>query len=54
VKDFFMDLKIPSEFRVRIPILISQGDPVWICGHRIDDRFKVTPETKRMLKVTVT
>jgi hypothetical protein len=26
---------------------------VWVCGYRIDDRFKVTPSTERVLKVTV-
>jgi hypothetical protein len=26
---------------------------VWVCGYRIDDRFKVTPSTERVLKVTM-
>ncbi len=51
VKDFFIDLKIPVEQRSLIPIL-AQGDRiVWICGYRLDDRFKVTPQTKQVLKV---
>ena len=54
VKDFFMDLKIPSWKRASTPILLSEGTPVWICGLRIDDRFKVTPETRNILKVTLT
>lgn len=54
VKDFFVDLKIPSGKRASTPILLSQGTPVWLCGLRIDDRFKVTPETKSILKVTLT
>jgi tRNA(Ile)-lysidine synthase len=54
IKDFFIDLKIPSEMRALIPILVSQDTPIWVCGHRIDDRFKVTSETKRILKATVT
>ena len=53
IKDFFIDLKIPSEMRAKIPILLSRDTPVWICGLRIDDRFKVTSETKRVLKVTI-
>jgi tRNA(Ile)-lysidine synthase len=53
IKDFFIDLKIPSEMRTSIPIVVSQNIPVWICGYRIDDRFKVTPETKKILKVTI-
>jgi tRNA(Ile)-lysidine synthase len=53
IKDFFIDLKIPSEMRVLTPILVSQDTPVWICGYRIDDRFKVSSETKRILKVAI-
>ena len=54
VKDFFMDLKVPSRKRASTPILLSEDTPVWICGLRIDDRFKVTPETRNILKVTLT
>jgi tRNA(Ile)-lysidine synthase len=53
VKDLFIDLKIPSEIRALTPIVTTQNDPVWICGYRIDDRFKVTPVTERILKVTI-
>lgn len=53
IKDFFIDLKIPSEMRATIPLLVSQDTPVWVCGLRIDDRFKVTSETKRVLKVKI-
>jgi len=53
IKDFFIDLKIPSNQRASIPILTSQDTPVWICGYRIDDSFKVTPDTKTILKATI-
>ncbi|MFC1581236.1 tRNA lysidine(34) synthetase TilS, partial [Thermodesulfobacteriota bacterium] len=53
VKDFFIDLKIPSEDRATTPILFHKQRPVWICGLRIDDRFKVTPGTKKILKATL-
>jgi len=53
IKDFFIDLKVPSEVRAAIPILTSQDKVVWVCGYRIDERFKVTPRTKKILKVTV-
>lgn len=52
VKDFFVDLKIPFETRKRIPILTCGKALVWVCGLRIDDRFKVTPKTRRILKVS--
>jgi tRNA(Ile)-lysidine synthase len=51
LKDFFVDMKIPSDARSRIPVL-AQGDQlVWVCGLRMDDRFKVTPSTRRVLKI---
>jgi tRNA(Ile)-lysidine synthase len=53
VKDFFIDLKIPSEQRALTPIITSGDRIVWICGYRIDERFKVTSHTKKMLKITI-
>jgi tRNA(Ile)-lysidine synthase len=53
IKDFFIDLKIPLAERARIPILTHHDMPIWVCGLRIDDRFKVTQATKRVLKVTL-
>jgi tRNA(Ile)-lysidine synthase len=53
LKDFFVDLKVPLEQRRSTPILCSEDTPVWVCGFRIDDRFKVTPDTKRVLKLTL-
>lgn len=53
LKDFFVDLKVPMEKRRSTPILCLDDKPVWVCGFRIDDRFKVTPETKSILRVTL-
>ena len=52
LKDFFIDLKISSEARAQIPILVQRNTPIWVCGLRIDDRFKVTPDAKKVLRVT--
>ena len=52
LKDFFVDRKIPSRVRSRIPILAQGNRVVWVCGLRIDDRFKVGPRTKRILKIS--
>lgn len=53
VKDFFIDLKVPSEKRASTPILTSGDKIVWVCGYRIDERFKVTAETKKVLRVNI-
>jgi tRNA(Ile)-lysidine synthase len=51
LKDFFVDLKVPLEQRYSTPILCCDDTPVWVCGFRIDDRFKVTTETKKVTKL---
>ena len=43
VSDFFVDLKIPRTEKMKIPIVESGGNIVWVAGCRIDDRFKITP-----------
>jgi tRNA(Ile)-lysidine synthase len=53
LKDFFVDLKVPAKMRYSTPILCCDDTIVWVSGLRIDDRFKVTPETKRVLKITL-
>ncbi len=52
LKDFFVDMKVPSDIRSRIPILTQGNQPIWVCGLRIDDRFKVTSSTRKVLRVT--
>ncbi|MCB0503616.1 MAG: hypothetical protein KDD32_13120, partial [Bacteroidetes bacterium] len=36
-----------------LPVLFSGEKMIWLVGHRIDDRFKVTEETKRVLKLKI-
>ncbi|HYV86393.1 MAG TPA: tRNA lysidine(34) synthetase TilS [Patescibacteria group bacterium] len=49
VKSFLIDRKVPVAERGRIPLVLENGRIAWIVGHRIDDRFKVTPATRRIL-----
>jgi tRNA(Ile)-lysidine synthase len=48
LSDFFTDLKVPLHRRRVIPIL-ECGDIIWVCGYRIDNRFKITPATRTAL-----
>jgi tRNA(Ile)-lysidine synthase len=54
VKDLFIDLKVPPVIRKQTPVLLKDDNIVWICGYRIDDRYKITPRTKKILKITLT
>ncbi len=51
VKDFFINNKIPREIRRKTPVLVSRDAIVWIVGHRIDERFKITQQTRNVLKI---
>ena len=53
LKDFFISRKIPLHQRRRIPLLLSDRNIVWVFGQRIDERYKVTGSTRRVLKATV-
>jgi len=46
-----VDEKVPRDERNEIPIIMSGDDIVWIAGFRGDERFKVSDETKRFLKM---
>ena len=50
LKDIFIDNKIPTEERKKIPILENGNDIVWVCGIRIDNRYRVNEKTKRILR----
>lgn len=51
LSDFFTDEKVPRFEKERIPILESDDTIVWICGRRLDDRFKVTPSTRSVVRL---
>ena len=53
IKDFFIDLKIPRKERDKIPLLTFKDRIVWVVGYRIDEYFKLTKDTKKILKVRV-
>jgi len=51
VSDFFIDEKVSRFEKYSIPILETNGKIIWICGKRIDNRFKITEKTKRIAKL---
>ena len=51
VSDFFIDNKISNLEKSRIKFLCSNDRIIWIIGHRIDDRYKITKKTKNILKI---
>ena len=53
VKDFLINTKIPRDERRRILVLLNHNQIIWILGHRIDDRVKITQQTKNVLKIEI-
>jgi tRNA(Ile)-lysidine synthase len=52
LSDFFIDKKISLAEKEKIWVLLSENKIVWVIGFRIDDRFKITAETKNVLFVS--
>ncbi|WP_374950798.1 tRNA lysidine(34) synthetase TilS [Mucilaginibacter sp.] len=49
LSDFFVHQKIPVNRKNDIPMLVNgNGDIVWIAGYRLNERYKVTENTKKV------
>ncbi len=53
ISDFLIDQKISLVDKDRVTVLESNGEIVWVVGHRVDNRFKITDETKHALAIKV-
>jgi tRNA(Ile)-lysidine synthase len=53
IKKYFIDHKIDCSERRQCPVLLSDNRVVWLAGHRISGYFKVTPSTRRVLRVEI-
>ncbi len=55
LQDIFVDDKIKAIRRNRIPIIIdARGRIIWVCGVRMAEDFKVTPHTRKCLRLKLT
>ena len=51
LQDYFVDAKIPRAERDSIPLLTSPEGIAWVIGCRVDERFRATETTVRVLTV---
>lgn len=52
LSDFLKDLKLTTRQKEECHVLTTANDEiVWVVGRRIDERFKVTDQTKTILKI---
>jgi tRNA(Ile)-lysidine synthase len=53
VSDFFVDEKLSVADKDTATVVECGGNIIWVSGHRIDDRFKITPETTKRIRLTI-
>ena len=53
ISDFLIDKKVPLNLKKEIFLLTSNGSVVWVMGMRIDDRFKVTDKTEKVILLKI-
>ena len=51
LSDFFIDNKFSLVEKEQTWLLISNNEIVWIVGHRLDNRYRVTDKTKEVLEI---
>ena len=51
LSDFFIDMKFSIPEKENCWLLCSGNQIIWIVGHRIDHRYRITPRTKQILQV---
>lgn len=52
VSDYLIDRKVPLPEKQRQFVLISGDRIAWLVGRRIDDAFRITDSTERVLRIT--
>ncbi len=51
ISDFLIDRKVPLPDKDRVFVIETEGNVVWLVNHRIDNRYRVTPETRQVLLI---
>ena len=51
MSDFLIDNKVPVPSKKQVLVVTSNSQIVWVLGHRIDDRFKVTARTQQVYEI---
>ena len=51
LQDYFVDAHVPRRERDAVPLLVSPRGVVWVAGHTVAQWARVTPETRRVLRV---
>ncbi|HOP35340.1 MAG TPA: tRNA lysidine(34) synthetase TilS, partial [Syntrophales bacterium] len=50
VRDILTDDKVPRADREKVPLVVDSLGVLWVAGHRLSDRVKITGETTRAVR----
>jgi len=53
VSDYLIDEKVDLFSKERQIVLTADNEIVWLCGRRLSDTVKITPETKRVMELSM-
>ncbi|MGE5584771.1 MAG: tRNA lysidine(34) synthetase TilS [Bacillota bacterium] len=53
LKELFIDEKVPRNMRDRVPVIVAGSEIVWVVGVRRSSLARVTPSTRRVLRLVV-
>lgn len=49
INEFMIDEKIPASWRAHIPLLVSKGQILWVCGYRLAEQTRLNASTRQRL-----
>ena len=44
-----IDAKIPADQREKIPLVVCENEVLWMVGSRMNERYKINPQTRKVL-----
>jgi tRNA(Ile)-lysidine synthase len=53
IQDILVDKHIPRAQRSQIPLFFSATHCVWLAGIQVDNRVRLTPNTRRILRLSI-
>lgn len=54
IKDYFVNEKIPVEYRDKVLVVADKNHVLWVIGYRICEQVKITDETSKIIEIGVT
>lgn len=51
VSDFFSEMRVPVRARRTVPLLEGESGIIWVCGLRIDERFRIRENSKKIARL---